>query len=140
MLGPPMATFILRLDDPGDAGLGGPRLAVKDLLDVVGTPTTAGSAVVAANAEPAPTDAPCVAAARAAGARIVGKTNLHELAFGGTGINPHFGTPVNPLDPTRIPGGRRAAPPSQSPPGRPTSPSAPTPPGRFGPRRPAAAP
>ena len=105
MLGPPMATFILRLDDPGDGGLGGPRLAVKDLLDVVGTPTTAGSAVVAANAEPAPTDAPCVAAARAAGARIVGKTNLHELAFGGTGINPHFGTPVNPLDPTRIPGG-----------------------------------
>jgi amidase len=100
-----MATFILRIDDPGDAGPGAPRLAVKDLLDVAGTPTTAGSAVVAATAEPAATDAPCVAAARASGARIVGKVNLHELAFGGTGINPHFGTPANPLDPTRIPGG-----------------------------------
>jgi amidase len=100
-----MATFILRLDDPGDAAPDAPRLAVKDLLDVAGTPTTAGSAVVAATAEPAATDASCVAAARAAGARIVGKVNLHELAFGGTGINPHFGTPVNPLDQTRIPGG-----------------------------------
>jgi amidase len=100
-----MATFILRIDDLAGGGAGGPRLAVKDLLDVAGTPTTAGCAVVAATAEPAPADAPCVAAARAAGARIVGKTNLHELAFGGTGINPHFGTPVNPLDPTRIPGG-----------------------------------
>jgi amidase len=107
MLGPPMATFILRLDDPAvaDAAAGAPRLAVKDLLDVAGTPTTAGSAVVAAGAGPAAADAHCVAAARAAGARIVGKTNLHELAFGGTGINPHFGTPANPLDPTRIPGG-----------------------------------
>ena len=99
-----MATFILRLDDPG-AAPGAPRLAVKDLLDVAGTPTTAGCAVVAATAQPATADAPCVAAARAAGARIVGKVNLHELAFGGTGINPHFGTPVNPLDPSRIPGG-----------------------------------
>ena len=46
-----------------------------------------------------------MARARAAGARIVGKTNLHELAFGGTGVNPYTGTPVNPLDPARIPGG-----------------------------------
>jgi amidase len=105
MLGPPMATFILHLDDAAEAAPGAPRLAVKDLLDVAGTPTTAGSAAVAATAEPAATDASCVAAARAAGARIVGKVNLHELAFGGTGINPHFGTPLNPLDPTRIPGG-----------------------------------
>jgi amidase len=99
-----MATFILRIDEPG-AGPGGPRVAVKDLIDVAGTPTTAGSAAVAATATPAAADASCVAAARAGGARMVGKTNLHELAFGGTGINPHFGTPVNPLDPTRIPGG-----------------------------------
>ncbi|HYZ97676.1 MAG TPA: amidase [Acidimicrobiales bacterium] len=100
-----MVTFILRIDEPGGPGPDAPRLAVKDLIDVVGTPTTAGSAAVAATAAPAPADAPCVAAARAAGARIVGKTNLHELAFGGSGINPHFGTPVNPLDPDRIPGG-----------------------------------
>jgi amidase len=97
-----MATFILRIDDPGGAG---PRLAVKDLIDVAGTPTTAGSAAVAPTATPAPVDAACVAAARAGGARIIGKTNLHELAFGGTGINPHFGTPVNPMDASRIPGG-----------------------------------
>jgi amidase len=36
---------------------------------------------------------------------LVGKANLHELCFGGTGVNPHYGTPVNPLDPRRIPGG-----------------------------------
>jgi amidase len=100
-----MSTFILRLDDPAGAAEGATRLAVKDLLDIAGTPTTAGCAVVADTAEPATSDARCVADARAAGARLVGKTNLHELAFGGTGINGHFGTPVNPLDPTRIPGG-----------------------------------
>jgi amidase len=100
-----MTTFILRIAAPTAADPGAPRLAVKDLLDVAGTPTTAGCSVVAATAAAAPADAACVAAARAAGARIVGKTNLHELAFGGTGINPHFGTPVNPLDPGRIPGG-----------------------------------
>ncbi|HEU5085433.1 MAG TPA: amidase [Acidimicrobiales bacterium] len=97
-----MTTFLVRLDPPpGD----GPRLAVKDLVDVVGTPTTCASRPVAAMAEPAAVDAACVAIARAAGARIVGKVNLHELAFGGSGINPWTGTPVNPLDPTRIPGG-----------------------------------
>ena len=47
----------------------------------------------------------CLAGARAAGARIVGRTNLHELALGVTGVNPWFGTPVNPLDPTLVPGG-----------------------------------
>ena len=46
-----------------------------------------------------------MAGARAAGARIVGRTNLHELALGVTGINPWYGTPVNPLDPPRVPGG-----------------------------------
>ncbi|MGH9113739.1 MAG: amidase [Acidimicrobiales bacterium] len=103
-----MTTFILRIDDalgsPGPAD-DAPRLAVKDLIDVAGTPTTAGCVLVAERAAPAAADAACVATARDAGARLVGKTNLHELAFGGTGINRHFGTPVNPLDPTRIPGG-----------------------------------
>ncbi|MCU1351543.1 MAG: amidase, partial [Acidimicrobiales bacterium] len=56
-------------------------------------------------AGPAAADAACLAGFRAAGARIVGKTNLHELCFGVTGVNPWFGTPVNPLDPTRVPGG-----------------------------------
>lgn len=97
-----MSTFLLRLDPPpGD----GPRLAVKDIMDVAGTPTTCASRPVAAAAQPAERDAACVARARAGGARIVGKTNLHELAFGGSGVNPYTGTPVNPLDPTRIPGG-----------------------------------
>lgn len=72
---------------------------------MAGTPTTAGSRVVESIAEPATSDAACMASVRAADAAIVGKTNLHELACGGTGINPHFGTPVNPFDPQLIPGG-----------------------------------
>ncbi len=96
-----MSTWILRLDLPGT----GPRVAIKDLIDVVDTPTTGGSRVLAGIAEPAARDAACLAGLRAADAAIVGKTNLHELACGGTGINPHFGTPVNPFDPALIPGG-----------------------------------
>lgn len=97
-----MTTFLVRCDPPdGD----GPTLAVKDMIDVAGLPTTCGSRPVAASAGPAEVDASCVATSRTAGARIVGKTNLHELAFGGSGVNPYTGTPVNPLDPSRIPGG-----------------------------------
>jgi amidase len=90
-----------------DASGNGPRLAVKDLIDVAGTPTTAGSRAVARRAEqhPATVDAACLAGARAAGACIVGKANLHELAMGASGVNPWFGTPVNPLDPRLVPGG-----------------------------------
>ena len=96
-----MSTFITKLESAGS----GPRLAVKDLIDVAGVPTTAGCRAVAATAEPAAHDAACLAGARAAGARIVGKANLHELAMLPLGTNPWFGTPVNPLDPARIPGG-----------------------------------
>jgi amidase len=96
-----MTTFITRYDTSGP----GVRLAVKDLIDMEGEPTTAGCRAVAARARPAARDADCLAGARAAGARIVGRTNLHELALGVTGINPWYGTPVNPLDPTRVPGG-----------------------------------
>lgn len=96
-----MTTFITKLDASGD----GPRLAVKDIIDVQGVPTTAGSRAVAKTAQPATTDAPCLAGARAAGSRIVGKANLHELAVLPIGTNPWFGTPVNPLDPALIPGG-----------------------------------
>lgn len=96
-----MSTFITRFDTPGS----GVRLAIKDLIDMEGVPTTAGCRAVAERAQPASHDATCLAGARSAGARIVGRTNLHELALGVTGINPWFGTPVNPLDPARVPGG-----------------------------------
>jgi amidase len=98
------ATWILELTPPADAG-DGPRLAVKDAIDVEGVPTTVGCAAIADVAEPAAADAACVATARAAGARIVGKANLHELCFGTHGGNPWFGDPVNPLDPGRLVGG-----------------------------------
>jgi len=96
-----MATFITRLEHPG----GRIRLAVKDLIDLAGVPTTAGSRALAETAVPAEADAPCMAGARAARVAIVGKVNLHELAFGASGVNHYFGTPVNPLDPDRVPGG-----------------------------------
>ena len=98
-----MSTFITRLAHPRDAT--GIRLAVKDLIDVEGVPTTAGSRALAETARPADADAACLAGARAAGAVIVGKANLHELAYGGAGVNEWFGTPVNPLDPGLLPGG-----------------------------------
>ena len=96
-----MATFITRLSADGS----GIRLAVKDLIDLAGLPTTGGSAALEKTATPADHDAPCMVGARAAGAVIVGKVNLHELAFGASGVNEYFGTPVNPLDPRRVPGG-----------------------------------
>jgi amidase len=95
------ATFITSFSAAGP----GLRVAVKDLIDTAGTPTTAGSRVLADAAAPAAADAACLAGLRAAGAQIVGKTNLHELALGVTGINPWFGTPVNPLDAALAPGG-----------------------------------
>jgi amidase len=94
-------TWIMRLDATGD----GPRLAVKDCIDIEGLPTTVGCQAIAEQAKPAPRDAAVVAAARQAGARIVGKTNLTELCWSAGGTNPWSGTPVNPLDPERLPGG-----------------------------------
>jgi amidase len=100
-----VATWI-QLETAFGSGL---RVAVKDLIDMVGLPTTAGCRAVADTALPAGRDAACLAGLRAAmargEARFVGKTNLHELAYGISGINVAFGTPVNPLDPRRIPGG-----------------------------------
>lgn len=96
-----MTTFITKLDAAGS----GPRLAVKDLIDVKGVPTTAGSRAVERVARPATVDAQCLDGARAADARIVGKANLHELAMLPIGTNPWFGTPRNPQDPDLIPGG-----------------------------------
>ena len=87
----------------------GPRVAVKDLIDMAGLPTTAGSRAVAEHARPAAADAACLAGLRqaqdAGRARFAGKTNLHELAYGITGVNAWSGTPVNPRDPRRVPGG-----------------------------------
>ncbi len=88
------------------APLGGVAVSIKDLLDVAGETTTAGSTVLR-DAEPVRQDAPVVQRLRAAGAAIVGKTNMTEFAFSGIGLNPHFGTPANPADThvARIPGG-----------------------------------
>jgi aspartyl-tRNA(Asn)/glutamyl-tRNA(Gln) amidotransferase subunit A len=86
--------------------LAGLPLSIKDLYGVAGETTMAGSVVC--KGEPAQTqDAPVVARLRAAGSAIVGKTNMTEFAFSGIGINPHYGTPVNPTDQViaRVPGG-----------------------------------
>ncbi len=86
--------------------LAGLPLTIKDLYDVAGETTMAGS--VACQGEPAALcDAPVVARLRRSGAAILGKTNMTEFAFSGVGINPHYGTPRNPSDQTlaRIPGG-----------------------------------
>ena len=91
--------FLARPDTPAD----GIRLAVKDLLDTAGLATTYGSAIFAEHI-PA-TSAESVVRLEAAGYANVGKTNLHEFAYGTTSENPHFGTVPNPLAPGRIAGG-----------------------------------
>jgi Asp-tRNA(Asn)/Glu-tRNA(Gln) amidotransferase A subunit family amidase len=123
---PSCASVFLRLFEPSAraqaqaadtlAAAGAPRpplaglaVSIKDLFDVAGQPTTGGSASLA-GAPRAAEDCTAVARLRAAGAALIGHTNLSEFAFSGVGINPHHGTPANPataaLDPTpRVPGG-----------------------------------
>jgi aspartyl-tRNA(Asn)/glutamyl-tRNA(Gln) amidotransferase subunit A len=84
--------------------LDGAIVSIKDLFDVAGETTTAGS-VVLREAPPARKDATVVQRLRQAGAVIIGKTNMVEFAFSGLGLNPHYGTPGNATDPERIPGG-----------------------------------
>lgn len=86
--------------------LDGVPVAWKDLFDVEGVVTTAGS-VVLASGPPAAADAPVVARLKAAGMVTLGKVNMTEFAFSGLGLNPHYGTPRNPAatDVHRIPGG-----------------------------------
>jgi amidase len=100
-----MSTYITRFADSGS----GLAIAVKDLIDVAGVPTTAGCRALADTARPAERDAPCLREIRrrerAGDVWLVGKTNLHELAYGTTGVNPWFGTPVNPRYPHLLPGG-----------------------------------
>jgi aspartyl-tRNA(Asn)/glutamyl-tRNA(Gln) amidotransferase subunit A len=81
----------------------GTVVAVKDLVDVAGMVTTAGG-IILPN-EPAQQDAPVIEMIRARGCVIVGKTNLHEFAFGVTSVNPHYGAVLNPHDSTRVAGG-----------------------------------
>src|SRR5262249_42658332 len=81
-------------------------VSVKDLFDVGGEVTRAGSKPLA-GAPPADADAPTIARLRAAGAIILGRSNMVEFAFGAVGTNPHYGTPKNPWDRKagRVPGG-----------------------------------
>jgi len=76
---------------------------VKDLVDVRGTVTTAGGIIMPP--EPMTEDAGLVHAMRTHGCVVLGKTNLHEFAFGVTSRNPHYGDVLNPHDPTRVAGG-----------------------------------
>lgn len=91
---------------PAHLPLSGIPVSIKDLFDVAGQVTLAGSTVLA-TMPPAQADATAVARLRAAGAVLAGRTNMVEFAFSGVGINPHYGTPVNPADARvqRIPGG-----------------------------------
>lgn len=86
--------------------LDGVPVSWKDLIDIAGTPTTAGSALLR-EAEAAPADAAVVRNLEAAGMVSLGKVNLTEFAYSGLGLNPHFDTPTNPHDRTtpRAPGG-----------------------------------
>jgi aspartyl-tRNA(Asn)/glutamyl-tRNA(Gln) amidotransferase subunit A len=91
--------FISLSEEQGE----GPIVAVKDLIDVAGMVTTGGGRILPE--EPAGADAEVIARIRAHGGVIVGKTNLHEWAYGSTSINPHFGPVRNPVDPDLIAGG-----------------------------------
>ena len=95
-----MNLFIRRLDLGGP----GPAVAIKDTIDMAGLPTTAGSRALA-DAPPARENAEVVERLLRAQYRIVGKTTLHELAFGMTGANDWAGTPLNPRYPGFIVGG-----------------------------------
>lgn len=95
-----MSAFIHAFSLGGD----GPTVAIKDTIDIAGMPTTGASRALA-DAAPAQKHAQVVQLLLDADWKIVGKANMHELAFGMTGINDYTGTPVNPQDATRIPGG-----------------------------------
>jgi amidase len=99
---PPHAFISYEAPKPGDKSL---RLGVKDLIDIKGKVTSAGSEYLYKHGEPAKEDAQCLRIARKRGIAIVGKTNLSELAIGVSGSNDYFGTPINPVAKDRVPGG-----------------------------------
>jgi aspartyl-tRNA(Asn)/glutamyl-tRNA(Gln) amidotransferase subunit A len=84
-------------------------ISVKDLFDLAGEVTTAGSKVLR-DAAPAPADAPAIAALKSAGMIVLGRTNMTEFAYSGVGLNPHYGTPRSVFERKtgRIPGGSSA--------------------------------
>jgi aspartyl-tRNA(Asn)/glutamyl-tRNA(Gln) amidotransferase subunit A len=97
--------------EPPQLPLAGLAVSIKDLFDVKGQPTPAGSTALA-QGPVAAQDSPAVARLRAAGATLIGRTNMVEFAFSGVGINPHYGTPAawdarfGALpEPRRVPGG-----------------------------------
>jgi aspartyl-tRNA(Asn)/glutamyl-tRNA(Gln) amidotransferase subunit A len=85
--------------------LDGAIVSIKDLFDVAGEVTRAASKVLFEEGKVADAEAPAIARLRAAGAVIVAKTNMTEFAFSGVSHNPHYGTPGNPADRSRVPGG-----------------------------------
>ena len=100
MAGPqPNGIFLARPEEPFE----GKRLAVKDLFDTAGLTTTYGSVIYAEHVPERSAEA--VTRLEAAGYANVGKTNLHEFAYGITSVNPHFGTVPNPRYPGRMAGG-----------------------------------
>jgi amidase len=105
----PLHAFRLRLDireETGGAGpLGGMTFAVKDVFDVAGLVTGGGTPDWLATHAPARETAPAVAACLQAGARLIGIAIADEMAFSISGENAHYGTPVNPAAPDRVPGG-----------------------------------
>jgi amidase len=99
-----MSAYISEFDLRKHDGIDGPTIAIKDSIDIAGYPTTGASRALA-DTPAATVHAEVVQRLLDAGWRITGKANMHELAFGMTGINDFTGTPQNPQDPTRIPGG-----------------------------------
>jgi aspartyl-tRNA(Asn)/glutamyl-tRNA(Gln) amidotransferase subunit A len=98
------ASDVLRKAGIVASPLSGIPVSIKNLCNVAGEITLSGSRALD-DAPPAEEDAPVVARLRAAGAVIVGSTNMSEFAFSGVGFNPHYGTPGNPADRKRVPGG-----------------------------------
>ncbi|MCX8997105.1 amidase [Rhizobiaceae bacterium BDR2-2] len=96
----------LRAAGAAPSPFAGIPISVKDLFDLKGEATPAGSKALA-GAAPAGRDAPAIARLKAAGFVVVGRTNMTEFAFSGLGLNPHYGTPASPWDrqTRRIPGG-----------------------------------
>ena len=86
--------------------LAGLTFAAKDLIDICGFKSAWGNPDRLRDAEPAVATAPGALAPLMAGARLIGKTHTDELACGMFGMNPHFGIPINPKAPDRVPGGR----------------------------------